>query len=73
MLKPEIFSCSQKSGLSGTHWYYHFEAADALCEKINKLMNILKKEMEESEENYPWLDKNDERKHMTLRNIGQVH
>ena len=45
--------------------YYHFEAADALCEQLNKFVNIIKKEMEESKEKYPWLDKNNERKYMT--------
>ena len=49
--------------------YYHFEPADALCEKFNKFLNTLKKEMKESKEKYPWLDKNNERKYMTDREI----
>ena len=32
-------------------------------------MNLLKKEEESTEENYPWLDKNVERKNMTDREI----
>ena len=32
-------------------------------------MNLLKKEEENTEENYPWLNKNDERKYMTDREI----
>ena len=43
--------------------YYHPETADALCEQFNKFVNALKKEMEESKEKYPLLDKNDERKY----------
>ena len=49
--------------------YYHFEPADVLCEQFNKFVNTLKKEMEESKEKYNWLDKNDERKYMTDREI----
>ena len=47
--------------------YYHSEPADALCEQFNKFVNTLKKEKGQSKEKYPWLDKNDERKHMTDR------
>ena len=32
-------------------------------------MNALKKEKEETKEKYPWLDKDDERKYMTNREI----
>ena len=49
--------------------HYHFESADAVCKKFNRFVNLLKKEEEDSEENYPWLDKNDERKYMTDREI----
>ena len=49
--------------------HYHFEPTDALCEQFNKGVNTLKKEKEESKENYPWLYKNDERKYMTDREI----
>ena len=49
--------------------YYHSETADALCVQFNKFVNRLKKEMEESKEKYPWLDKNGERKYMTDREI----
>ena len=40
-----------------------------MCEQCNRYVNLLKKEEENSEENYLWLDKNDERKHMTGREI----
>ena len=46
--------------------HYHFEAADTMCEQFNRFVNMLKKE-ENTEENYMWLDKNDERKYMTDR------
>ena len=49
--------------------YYHFETADVWCEQFNKFVNTLKKEMEESKEKYTLLDKNDERKYMTDREI----
>ena len=32
-------------------------------------MNLLKKEEERTEEKYPWLDKNNERKYMTDREV----
>ena len=32
-------------------------------------MNTIKKEKEESKEKYPWLDKNDQRKYMTDKEI----
>ena len=44
--------------------HYHFESADTVCDQFNRFVNLLKKE-ENSKENYPWLDKNDERKYMT--------
>ena len=47
--------------------YYHFESADTVCDQFNRFVNLLKKEEENSKENYPWLDKNDERKYMTGR------
>ena len=40
-----------------------------MCKQFNRFVNVLKKEEEESKENYPWLDKNDERKYMTDREI----
>ena len=49
--------------------YYHFETADVVCEQFNKFVNTLKKEKEQSKEIYPWLDKNDERKYITDREI----
>ena len=48
--------------------HYHFESADAMCKQFNRFVNLLKKE-ENNEENYPWLDKNDERTCMIDREI----
>ena len=36
---------------------YHFETADTVYNQFNKFVNMLKREEEESKENYPWLDK----------------
>ena len=49
--------------------YYRFERADTLCEYFNKFINMLKKEREWKEENYPWLDPSNERKYMTDQEI----
>ena len=43
--------------------------ADAVCEQSNKFVKALKKEKEELKEKYHWLDKNDERKYVTYREI----
>ena len=53
--------------------HYQFESTDVLCEQLNKFINALINEKEDTKEEYPWLDKDDERKYMTDRNIGQVH
>ena len=53
---------------------YHFESAEKLCEEFNTMVNEIKEEEKESErDKYPWLDDSDERKHMTDRNIREVH
>ena len=51
--------------------HYRFKRADALCEYFNKFVKTLKREREQkkTEENYPWLDSNDERKYMTDQEI----
>ena len=40
-----------------------------MCEQFNRFVNLLKKEEENTGENYLWLDKNDERKYITDREI----
>ena len=50
--------------------YYRFESAYALCKQFNGFKNTLKKkEKEEIQEIYPWLDPSDERKYMSDREI----
>ena len=51
--------------------YYRFEKAEKLCEYFNNFVNTLKKEREQTSptDRYPWLDPEDERKHMTDREI----
>ena len=51
--------------------YYRFKKAEKLCEYYNKFVNALKKEREQKSltDNYPWLDPDDERRHMTDKEI----
>ena len=51
--------------------YYKFEKAEKLCKYFNKFVNTLKKEREQKspEDKYPWLDPEDERRHMTDKEI----
>ena len=51
--------------------YYRSKKAEKLCEYFNKFVNTLKKEREQTSltDKYPWLDPEDERKHMTDREI----
>ena len=50
---------------------YHFESVNTVCDQFNRLINILRKEEEETNDTdkYPWLDDSDERKYMTDREI----
>ena len=51
--------------------YYRFEKAEMFCEYFNRFVNTLKKEGEQEspEDRYPWLDPEDDRRHMTDREI----
>ena len=49
--------------------HYHFELADNVCDKYNRLINLMRKEEEKSEGKFLWLDDMDERKYMTDREI----
>ena len=51
--------------------YYRFEKAEKLCEYLNKFMNTLKREREQKmpRDKYPWLDPDDDQRHMTDREI----
>ena len=50
---------------------YHFESVNTVCDQFNRLIITLRKEEEDTSgpDKYPWLDDNDERKHMTDREI----
>ena len=60
-------------GILQQNWskYYRFEKAEKLCEYFNKFVNTLKREREQTTltDKYPWLDLENERKHMTDREI----
>ena len=47
--------------------YYRFKEAEKLCEYFNKFVNTLKEERKQKSltDKYPWLDPDDERRHMT--------
>ena len=49
--------------------YYRFEKAEKLCQYFNKFVNTLKKEREQKslEDKNPWLDPDDDWRHMTDR------
>ena len=51
--------------------YYRFEKAEKLFKYFNKFVNTLKKQREQKspKDNYPWLDLDDERRHMTDKEI----
>ena len=45
--------------------HYQFELADDICDQYNRFVNLMRKEEENSQEKFPWLDDTDERKYMT--------
>ena len=47
--------------------HFHFKVADGVCNQYNRFVNLIKKEQENSEEMYPWLEDAEERKYMTER------
>ena len=49
--------------------HYHFELADDVCNLYNRFINLMKKEEEKTEGQYPCLEENDERKYMMDREI----
>ena len=53
---------------------YHFKSVERLFEEFNMIINDRKKEEKEIEKDrYPWLDENDEIKHMTDKEILERH
>ena len=55
--------------------YCRFEKAQKFCEYFNKFVNTLKEEKEQKspKDKYPWLDPDDDRKHMTDREILEIY
>ena len=49
--------------------HYHFELADDISNQYNRFVNLMRKEEENSEGKYPWLEDTDERKYMPDREI----
>ena len=49
--------------------HYNFELADDVCNQYNRFVNLIRKEDENSEGKFPWLEDTDERKYMTDREI----
>ena len=60
-----------KHGILQQNLSKHFtsEAANVLHEQFNKTVNTLKKEKEETDDKYPWLDKDDEGRNMLDKEI----
>ena len=53
--------------------HYHFELADDVCNQYNRFVNLMRKEEENSEGKFPWLEDTNERKYMTDREILDKH
>ena len=49
--------------------HYQFKLADSVCDQYNRFVNLMRKEEENSEGKFPWLDDTDERKYMMDREI----
>ena len=49
--------------------HYHFELADDVCSQHNRFMNLIRKEEENSEGKFPWLEDTEKRIYMTDREI----
>ena len=47
----------------------HFELADDVGDQYNRFVNLIRKEEENSEGKFPWLEDTDKRKYMTDREI----
>ena len=49
--------------------HYHFKLGDDICDQYNRFVNLMRKEEENSEGKFPWLEDTDERKCMMDREI----
>ena len=53
--------------------HYHFELADDICNQYNRFVNCMRKEEENSEGKYPWLEDTGERKYIMDREISDKY
>ena len=53
--------------------HYHFKLANDICNHYNRFVNLMRKEEENSEGKYPWLEDTDERKYMMDREILDMY
>ena len=49
--------------------HYHFKLAGDVCNQYNRFINLMRKEEENSEGKFPWLEDTDKRKYMMDREI----
>ena len=49
--------------------HYHFKLADGVCDQYNRFVNLMRKEEENSEGKFPWLEDIDKRKYMMDREV----
>ena len=49
--------------------HYHFKLANDVCDQYNRFVNLMRKEEENSEGKFPWLEDTDKRKHMMDKEI----
>ena len=49
--------------------HYHFELANDICNQYNRFVNLMRKEEENSEGKFPWLEDTNERKYKMDREI----
>ena len=49
--------------------HYHFELADNVCNQYNRFVNLMRKEEQNSEGKFPWLEDTNKRKYMIDREI----
>ena len=49
--------------------HFHFELADDVCDQYNRFVNLMRKEEDNLEGKFPWLEDTNERKYMMDREI----
>ena len=53
--------------------HHHFKLGNDVCNQYNRFVNLMRKEEENSEGKYPWLEDTDKRKYMMNREILEKH